>query len=401
MPKHRPRVLLLADIPGWAYDFTARSLAHHLAPRYAVSIAYTSMKPRLNPRDYDLLYAFYWADRSPTELGFEPDRVIREVASYRWATTDWYGRLSPADFVSRYLADCGIVTTPALFLQKLLGEHHRDTFLVPKGYEPGLFSNRRPRSGPLRIGWVGNPDDESKGLRDILLPATEGRFEFEYSPGTWNRSRGAWSRARVGAFYNTIDVLAVASRSEGQPLCLIEAMAAGCFPVAVNTGIVPELVRPEANGLIVERSVAAFAEAFDWCTRNLDEVRRAGSFNTRLMEESRPWSIRARRFAELFDYALARLDRSPVRRPPLVEPPPILLRSLHEAPSGKQVVHARNDDSDGPGLRPDLPERWRWRASDALVRTRTLWKESPDRLLQGARRVLPESLRHAFRRSSR
>jgi len=402
MSKHLPRVLLLADIPGWAYDFTARSLAYHLADRFVVDIAYASDGARLDPKRYDLLYVFYWADRTPTEFGFKASQIIREVASYRWATSAWYGRLTPEQFVHRFLGDCAIVTTPARFLEELISPYHPDVFLLPKGFEPGLFSDRESREGPLRIGWVGNPDDDSKGLRDILMPATDGRFHFSHSPGTWNRSRGAWSRARVGAFYNTIDVIAVASRSEGQPLSLIEGMASGCFPVAVRTGIVPEVVRSGFNGLIVQRSVPAFREAFEWCESNLSLVRRAGEFNSRLMQESRTWSDRAQRFAKIFDYALARAAGDTESRPKPSEPPPPLLLALHESTSATALLNETFDCAEAPpSRRPSAMNSLRWRASDARIRTRTWWREFPERLRHLGTKFVPEQLRRALRRDRR
>ena len=39
-------------------------------------------------------------------------------------------------------------------------------------------------------------------------------------------------------FFRKIDVYTVASRHEGEPLTLIEAMGAGCFPVCSDVGIV-------------------------------------------------------------------------------------------------------------------------------------------------------------------
>ena len=91
-------------------------------------------------------------------------------------------------------------------------------------------------------------------------------------------------------FYNSIDVISVASTAEGDPRPLIEGMACGCFPVTTDVGIVPELVRHGENGLIVERSVKAFAEAFAWCRANVDQVRAAGRRNAELMLASRTWA---------------------------------------------------------------------------------------------------------------
>jgi glycosyltransferase involved in cell wall biosynthesis len=66
-------------------------------------------------------------------------------------------------------------------------------------------------------------------------------------------------------------------------------MACGCFPVAVDVGIVPELVKHRENGLIVERNASAFRQAFKWCRMNLAEVRRTGETNAESILATRTW----------------------------------------------------------------------------------------------------------------
>jgi hypothetical protein len=115
----------------------------------------------------------------------------------------------------------------------------------------------------------------------------------------------------MNKFYNGIDVLAITSKHEGQPMPLIEAMAAGCFPVATDVGIVRELIRDGQNGLIVKkRTPEAFAEAFEWCSKNLELVRGAGRANAQLVRGLMPWGDLALRYKAMF---LDVLERS--RRP--------------------------------------------------------------------------------------
>lgn len=138
------------------------------------------------------------------------------------------------------------------------------------------------RSGKLRIGWAGNEKDVCKGINDILRPAAGSDFELRVAAG----NRG---HHEMPEFYNSIDVICVASTAEGQPLPLIEALACGCFPVCVDVGIVPELVRHGSDGLIVNRTPAAFKAAFQWCTVNVDRVRATGLANAEEMLRTRTW----------------------------------------------------------------------------------------------------------------
>ncbi len=294
----RPRITFLADFPNWAFDSVARSLTARLADRFQITTEYTVRKPRLDPARIDLLYVFFWGETHHRQFGFAPERVIKEVASWRWALESRYGQLPVERFVEEHLSDCAWVTTPCQRLFEALCAVRENVLHCPNGVETEFFRPRRRRRGPLRIGWVGNPRDACKGLHDVLIPACRD-FSLETTDGRWTRDQTA-------GLYNRVDVIAIASEAESQPLPLLEGMASGAFPVTTDVGIVPELVHSGANGLVVERSVEAFRDAFGWCARNLEAVRRAGAFNAELVAAERSWDDHAERFAHVFDAALGR-----------------------------------------------------------------------------------------------
>ncbi len=60
---------------------------------------------------------------------------------------------------------------------------------------------------------------------------------------------GWWEN--LPALYADLDVVALTSRNEGTPVCLLEAMAAGVPVVATRVGGVPDVVRHEETGLLV------------------------------------------------------------------------------------------------------------------------------------------------------
>jgi glycosyltransferase involved in cell wall biosynthesis len=318
--------VLLADRPNWAFDFVARSLAARLSDRYDLAIRYVCRQPKLDPRRIDLLYVFFWGETWHQRFGFEPRQIVVEVASYRWALEERYGRISARQLVDRYLSGCGFVTTPCRRLYEELSPLREGVAHCPNGVETGMFRWTGRRAGPLRVAWVGNPNDDCKGLRDILIPACEGRFALEATDGRR-------SRREVARLYARSDVIAIASSAESQPLPLLEGMACGAFPVTTDVGIVPEVVRSGVNGLVVERSAEAFRHALSWCAEHLDAVRRAGALNAELIACERSWDRRAGRFAELFDTALG--------RGPALSPTPHSTASVGSAPIVRASARAR------------------------------------------------------------
>jgi glycosyltransferase involved in cell wall biosynthesis len=89
----------------------------------------------------------------------------------------------------------------------------------------------------------------------------------------------------VRAYYALADVLALPSHSEGSPLVLLEAMAAGVPVVATRVGGVPEMVVDGTSGLLVEaRDPRAFAVAL---TRVLSDAQLMQALSANALKRSR------------------------------------------------------------------------------------------------------------------
>ena len=307
MHDERPRILLLADKRNWAFDHCARAIVSELRQHYDFTIRYVHEKPRINAADWDFLYLFFWGETYHRQFRFDPARVIKEISSHRWEDDPRYGPCNPKEMTQRFLRDAGAVCCTSLRLLEAFRPYHPSVFHTPNGYSPRLFHSVRKRTGNMRIGWAGNLADPVKQFHSVLAPACEGRFDLQIATG-------ATAHRQMNGFYNNIDVFAVSSKHEGEPLPLIEAMAAGCFPVCTNVGIVSELIQNQTNGIIVDRAdKQAFREAFEWCEKNLDRVRQAGEANASQMRNERRWDLVAPHFKKAFDSALAEARRPKFR----------------------------------------------------------------------------------------
>ena len=90
-----------------------------------------------------------------------------------------------------------------------------------------------------------------------------------------------WQRAeQLAPWYAAADVAALSSRTEGQPIAVLEAFACGRSVVATAVGGVPELVRNDETGwLVPPGDVAALTAALDTALadrRTADAYGRAG-----------------------------------------------------------------------------------------------------------------------------
>ena len=293
-----PRVLLLADRRDWAFDVSARCLARALAGRFEFRIRYVEDEPDLGAWPFDLIYVFYYGETHHLKHVRDPARIMKCVTSHRWASGGAWGRLTPDEFARRHLSDAGVVTVTSRKLHDLLSPH-RPVLRVRNGVDARDFAPPPERSGPVRFGWAGNESDPAKGL-DILRRAAGGEFPLAVAGG-------AIPHENMGAFYKDIDVLCIASAAEGEPLPLLEGMAAGCFVVATDVGIVPEVIRDGENGLIVPRDAGSFRRALRRCNQNPQQVRSAGRANAELIRRQWTWEHCAPTYGDAFCQALAKI----------------------------------------------------------------------------------------------
>ena len=104
------------------------------------------------------------------------------------------------------------------------------------------------------------------------------RVEGELARSSLGRVRLLGERDDVPSLLSNADVFVLASRSEGLPLSVVEAMAAGLPVVASDVGGLRELVRDGETGMLVpSRDPAALADALQPLLADRELRRRLGS----------------------------------------------------------------------------------------------------------------------------
>jgi glycosyltransferase involved in cell wall biosynthesis len=176
---------------------------------------------------------------------------------------------------------------------------------VDNGVDPAAFATG-PKADPPILAFVGTVC-ERKGLIDLrdalLIVRTEsgGSMPFDVQivgdatqegPGVFERVVGAYREAglrevrflgalphdEVAAVLAAASVFCLPSHWEGFPLSLLEAMAAGCAPIASSVGDIPEILAAGDAGILVEsKDVRALASAITRLAQDAEERTRLGS----------------------------------------------------------------------------------------------------------------------------
>lgn len=303
--KAKPRVLLLVDKPNWAFDNYAKQISKLLSAEFDFDIQYAIEKPWLDKDQYDLIWVYFWGEDYYAQFDFDSNQIIKFVSSHRWEDPEDsnYPTLTPQEFARKYLRDASSVAGVSVRLYESLKDSHPHVYLTRNGYDKEAFKDLGKRDGKMVLGWVGNSKDPVKGYHDILRPLAD-KHGYDLRVATNIK------HDEINDFYNSIDVLLVASRNEGEPLTLSEGMAAGCFPVCTNVGITTELIKNYDNGIIVEeRTEEAFLNALKWCEQNLETVRKKGQENAEKIKNERGWDVFIKNFRDCFNETLDRKSK--------------------------------------------------------------------------------------------
>lgn len=292
------RLLIIADVRGWAYDKRAQALKKYAPEDFAVDITYVHEIPK-DLSAYDIVYNI---DYSVTEnvsqrlrnQGARAKLVNSHNADHQRAFEQFETSCSRCDYVicNNYKA----------------WEHfgkRSGTCNISNGVDLNHFYYEdRPESDrALRAVWVG---PAGKGLHDILEPLQQMRpdidFVFRVKTGKeWDPETHMPDPAlllddnQMLELYRSCRFVICCSETEATPNYLLEAMACGCVPITTRVGNMLEFT--EQNSCVfVSRNVEDFSRGIDRAIAGERTFRRLGEFEINKWH----WRDRANLFYDLF-----------------------------------------------------------------------------------------------------
>tara|TARA_X000001036_G_C20575040_1_gene764284 strand:- start:303 stop:1214 length:912 start_codon:yes stop_codon:yes gene_type:complete len=266
------KILLIADRPGWAYDILAQSLKNNSVD-HDIEIEYiTNIRRDPNSFDisnFDVTYFFLWFDGmryGPQMKGFQFSKTCVGVHSLSWIKRGI--AVEKAEEICNQFAATGYISKGIGTLLDL-----NNGFFTPNGIDDKLFkSTKLPEDDQLRFMWVGNPSTshhgDNKAFHSIVEPVCQELGVVLETATPLNPV----PREKMGHFYAKNHILICASKHEGGPMPILEALASARPVISTNVGIVPEMVVHEQNGLIIERSRAGLKEAIEYLMKNPEMV---------------------------------------------------------------------------------------------------------------------------------
>jgi len=311
---HLPRILAIADRPGWAIDRKAQNLRRVLARRFEIVQRFQHDVTESDVNAADIVLIFYWFQIAKlplpeSVLARRSDRLVIGICSHREMEGEFR---EPGLAILQRLAR-------AVFVNNRKLEHEYAPLLripvhyTPNGVDTTFFCpppEPQPYSGELRVGWagsLGNHGPAHRGFHDVIEPAVAAvpgvRLQTAIREQHWR------NHDEMLDFYRDLDVYVCASRSEGTPNPCLEAAACGVPLVTTRVGNMPELVRDGDNGLFFDGTAEGLANKLA-LLRDTPSLR--SRMAARMIETIREWDwgVQAENYAHMFTSLLMAAERS-------------------------------------------------------------------------------------------
>lgn len=330
----KKKIALIIDSKGWAFDNIAHQIKENL-PEYEIDIILgkifegNMLKLFLFCQDYDLIH-FLWRGY----LSLIDRDEMKKYAESLWISFDEFKEsyifnkkvtFSVCDQL--YLTGEESWRTPKIMeyassyfvtSQKLYEIYNElkkkpqmvihdgvnlDTY-IPQNLE------RFEKIEKIKVGWVGNSkftdtdgDNDLKGVEGIIKPAIRELKEEGYNIELIlaDRNIKMIPQEEMPNFYNSIDLYVCASKTEGTPLTILEAMAMGIPIISTDVGIVSEAFGKEQQQYILqERSKDALKEKIKQLIENKQYFKILSNEN---LEQIKKWDWKeiCLKYREFFD----------------------------------------------------------------------------------------------------
>jgi len=243
------KLLLIPDVPGWAWDHKANALMRHLKDKYEITkYYYREVVSNLNEnvlKEFDAVHSFGWAESPWINL------CTTGVSSHNFRRD----KPKASKIISKYK---GVTAVSRIILNELKGMNIKSPlYLCENGVETDWFIPSRKRNNIKKfiVGWSGQrsrlPYDQH-GYLSLALPLKEKlamhrNIEFKMITNSWDT---AVPHREMVDFYHSIDLMVHTGHMTGTPNPIFEAASCGKAVMSTRIGSANDMIKNGLNGYL-------------------------------------------------------------------------------------------------------------------------------------------------------
>ncbi|MFA5248273.1 MAG: glycosyltransferase [Patescibacteria group bacterium] len=262
--KTKPKILLVPNIPNWAFDFEANDIIEKFSNSYDFTKLYHNdfLIGYENYSKYDKIFVFFWPGAKHILSKLSPEEAKKKLIVGIFSFNSWERKKRE---LQTLLKKCRGVVVNDKKIYQLFKSDKYETFYAKKwinldNFKPKL--NKTKDDKKLLVGWSGNPDHHGttyKGYWNILVPVCKRNKDWITLKSALKSNPIPFNK--ISDFYNSIDVITCLSKGETGPNSLLEAGACAKPAISVRVGVAEELIKNNYNGLLIKRSKQALEKA--------------------------------------------------------------------------------------------------------------------------------------------
>lgn len=299
----KPKICLISDVPGWAFDQNNHDLAEYLSDVFDFSHFYVAgfREGLPNWDNYNAIFELY--HRNPG-MGLPYHKTAGALRS------EWFYPEHPGSPTAN---DIALVNRYAMFQVAVERNYNElisrcpNVVYLTNPINMRRFATATPLRNDIVAEWNGNSAHAAQGRRikhfhDIIIPACQqagvGLVSAEYN--TIHGDGRRRSREEMPQFYLQANVALCASEFEAASNSILESMASGLAVIATDVGNHREMRDSQIANygdtgiILVEGNVGAFVAAL----QGLTPVRayEMGQINRAEISERWSWDVWAQRY---------------------------------------------------------------------------------------------------------
>jgi glycosyltransferase involved in cell wall biosynthesis len=290
----KPRVVVHADVPFWAWGRKGAAYKKHLSDEFEITVAFNAEPPDYSAADLVHLFEVSQISRVPAQYR---GKKIAGLTANVWRT--W-----GAERMLAWAAQVDALHGNSVLIAQDLRQFHPRVHYTPNGVDTDFWYRMRPRTvygvAALIACHVGKPNPR-KGAPQLVAACEQARVTLRLVQRTSHIAK-PWEDLRE--MYQDAHVQLTMSDMDGTPNPMLESAACENMLISTRVGNMPQLIVDGRNGFLIgpepdpetgridqDALIPEYVEKLQWCAAHPDETSIMGQHAREDIEADWTWAI--------------------------------------------------------------------------------------------------------------